>query len=313
MNSPPLTTLLLSAAGSGAGGYELFLNRIGINSIDIPREKVFAEPGTGLVLRFLNRGAPIHITVTSANASMFTDFFHENMYIVDEAVLSIPIRKESSDGTFDLEIIAGYGAVKAALPVFVQNLQRMRPKVQEEYPLQPVARGRPHLLMVTMGIALILYSAWIYSRYRVSQYCIFYHSHCWCTLHMVPSQIALPALVLLGALVVDRLFGDPHSAFHPVALLGRFIGWWGRPDLFPTGVQRFAGVVFWVITAALFTLPFYLVERIAPWFLYLPLGAGPAEELFCLAIAGGAHPRGCGCTERRCRERAGEGETAGLP
>ena len=106
LNSPLLTTLLLSAAGSGAGGYELFLNRIGINSIDIPREKVLAEPGTGLVLRFLNRGAPIHITVTSANASMYTDFFHENMYIVDEAVLSIPIRKESGDGTFDLEIIA---------------------------------------------------------------------------------------------------------------------------------------------------------------------------------------------------------------
>lgn len=166
MNSPLLATSLLlsAAAGGGAGGYELFLNRIGINSIDIPREKVIAEPGTGLVLRFLNRGAPIHITVTSANASMYTDFFHENMYIVDEAVLSIPIRKESADGTFDLEIIAGYGAVKAALPVLVQNLQRMRPKVQEEYPLQPVARGRPHLLMVTMGIALILYSAWIYTR-----------------------------------------------------------------------------------------------------------------------------------------------------
>ena len=158
MNSPLLTTSLLlsAAAGGGTGGYEIFLNRIGINSIDIPREKVLAEPGSGLVLRFLNRGAPIHITVTSANASMYTDFFHENMYIVDEAVLSIPIRKESGDGTFDLEIIAGYGAVKAALPVLVQNLQRMRPKVHEEYPLQPVARGRPHLLMVTMGIALIL-------------------------------------------------------------------------------------------------------------------------------------------------------------
>jgi len=39
----------------------------------------------------------------------------------------------------------------------------MRPKVQEEYPMQPVAHGRPHLLMITMGIGLILYCGWLYS------------------------------------------------------------------------------------------------------------------------------------------------------
>jgi len=88
---------------------------------------------------------------------------------------------------------------------------------------------------------------------------------------MVSSQIVLSATVLLAALVVDRLFGDPHSAYHPVALLGRFIGWWGRADLYPTLVQRCAGVVFWLVTAALFSLPFYLVASTAPWFLYLLL------------------------------------------
>ena len=88
---------------------------------------------------------------------------------------------------------------------------------------------------------------------------------------MVPSEIALPVLVLLIALMVDRLFGDPHSQYHPVALLGRFIGWWGRPELFPPAVQRCAGVVLWLVTATLFTLPFYLVAKIAPWFLYLLL------------------------------------------
>ena len=100
MNLPlPVTMLLSAGAGSGDGGYEIYLNRTGINSIDIPREKILAEPGAGLVLKFLNRGAPIHITITSANASMFTDFFHENMYIVDEAVLSIPIRKDCGEGS----------------------------------------------------------------------------------------------------------------------------------------------------------------------------------------------------------------------
>jgi hypothetical protein len=85
---------------------------------------------------------------------------------VDEAVLSIPIRKDCGEGSFELDIIAGYGAVKAALPVFMV-VQHMRPKVQEEYPLQPVAHGRPHLLMVTMGIGLILYCAWIYTDLAV--------------------------------------------------------------------------------------------------------------------------------------------------
>ena len=122
-----------------------------------PGKRFLPNPVRDLVLKFLNRGAPIHITITSSNASMFTDFFHENMYIVDEAVLSIPIRKDCREGIFDLEIIAGYGAVKAAIPVNVVSIQHMRPKVQEEYPMQPVAHGRPHLLMITMGIALILY------------------------------------------------------------------------------------------------------------------------------------------------------------
>jgi hypothetical protein len=165
MNLPlPVSMLLSAGAGYGDGGYEISLNRTGINTIDIPREKVLAEPGAGLVLKFLNRGAPIHITVTSSSAGMFTDFFHENMYIVDEAVLNIPIRKDCGDGVFELDIIAGYGAVKAALPVSVVSLQHTRLKVQEEYPLQPVARGRPHLMMVTMGIALILYCGWIYTN-----------------------------------------------------------------------------------------------------------------------------------------------------
>ena len=165
MNLPLPVTMLLSAdPGPGAGGYEIFLNRTGINTIDIPREKVIAESGTGLILKFMNRGAPIHITITSSNASAFTDFFHENMYIVDEAALSIPIRKDCGEGAFDLEIIAGYGVVKAAIPVSVVTPQHMRPRVQEEYPMQPVARGRPHLLMVTMGIALILYCGWLYTE-----------------------------------------------------------------------------------------------------------------------------------------------------
>ncbi len=90
---------------------------------------------------------------------------------------------------------------------------------------------------------------------------------------MVPAQVILSAAVLLGAIVVDRLFGDPRSRYHPVALLGRFIGLWGRPELFPERIQRLAGVIFWIISAVLFSLPFFLVAASAPWYLYIILGS----------------------------------------
>lgn len=148
-------------------GYDIYLNRSGINSIDLPREDVSVEIGSLLSLRFLNRGSPIHITASSSNASMYTDFFHENMYVVDESVLAIPIRRESREGFFDLDIIAGYGAVKTGLRIHIIPVQRLRPMVREEFPLQPVAHGRPHLLMVMMGISLILYATWLYTTLAI--------------------------------------------------------------------------------------------------------------------------------------------------
>jgi hypothetical protein len=164
MNLPlPISALIAAETGNDHTVYEINLNRVGINSIEVPREKVTAEAGDRLRLRFSNRGAPIHITMTSSNAGMFTDFFHENMYVVDSTLLSIPIRKEAPEGFFDLEILSGYGVTKTSLHVTVVNPALYRgPAKKEEPPLQPVARGRPHLLMVMMGIGLILYTAWLY-------------------------------------------------------------------------------------------------------------------------------------------------------
>jgi len=86
---------------------------------------------------------------------------------------------------------------------------------------------------------------------------------------MVPSDLILAGAVLLLALLVDRAIGDPHSPYHPVALLGRFIGWWGHPALYPPWLQRTAGILLWLVTAGLFALPFFLVGRYAPWLLFL--------------------------------------------
>lgn len=155
--------MLISAGNRDDSTYEVYLNRSGINSIDLPREKIVAGIGETLRIRFLNRGAPIHITITSSNAGMYSDFFHENMYVVDDSVLTIPIRKESPAGLFDLELISGYGGMKIQLPVTVVR-PVLTPQAPEEFPLQPEARGRPHLLMVMMGIALILYCTWFYTK-----------------------------------------------------------------------------------------------------------------------------------------------------
>jgi len=86
---------------------------------------------------------------------------------------------------------------------------------------------------------------------------------------MVPPAVTLAAIVLCAALVVDRLIGDPHSRYHPVALLGTFIGAWGKPGYYSPGFQRMAGVLFWALTVFLFCLPFFLVSTYAAWYLYL--------------------------------------------
>ena len=89
------------------------------------------------------------------------------------------------------------------------------------------------------------------------------------------------AVILPLALLVDRLLGDPVSRWHPVALIGSFIGWWGRPGMWPPLLQRAAGVVMWVVTVLLFALPFFLAGKYLPG--YVLLVAGPILLKFCLA------------------------------
>ncbi|MCM2465108.1 adenosylcobinamide-phosphate synthase CbiB [Methanoculleus oceani] len=93
--------------------------------------------------------------------------------------------------------------------------------------------------------------------------------------------MAAAAVVVAASLLVDRLIGDPHSRYHPVAVLGRFIGWWGVPGRYPVRIQRAAGVAGTVLTASLFAVPFVLVQFAAPWYLYLLLA--PFLLKTCLA------------------------------
>ncbi|MCT8336025.1 hypothetical protein FKB36_00560 [Methanoculleus sp. Afa-1] len=148
---------------------EIFLNRRGINSIEVPDE-VEVEPGSDLLLRIVNLGSPLHITLASQNSSAFTGFFHENLYVNGPEEFIIPIRENVYPGTFTVEVIAGYGARKAEFLVVVRE-----PPAPEcecaEGPAAPAPTPRslrwgafiPALLLI--AAALVLYGLWL--AYRV--------------------------------------------------------------------------------------------------------------------------------------------------
>lgn len=81
------------------------------------------------------------------------------------------------------------------------------------------------------------------------------------------------AVILFFALFLDRLIGDPHSRFHPVALLGSLIGCWGKTNYYPKKWERVIGIFGWLLTVAAFTLPFLLIAWPTKelWYIRIPL------------------------------------------
>jgi adenosylcobinamide-phosphate synthase len=94
-------------------------------------------------------------------------------------------------------------------------------------------------------------------------------------------MFTIDALILPLALGIDRIMGDPKTRFHPVALIGSFIGWWGRTDTWHPSIQRGAGVAMWFFTVTIFAIPFFLAEHYLPWVLLLIVG--PVLLKCCLA------------------------------
>ncbi|MDV0443191.1 adenosylcobinamide-phosphate synthase CbiB [Methanorbis rubei] len=94
--------------------------------------------------------------------------------------------------------------------------------------------------------------------------------------------MAFGAITLFFALILDRLIGDPHSRFHPVALLGSLIGLWGRTNYYPKKLERFVGILGWLLTVAAFTLPFLLVSWPSEWW-YIQLPIAVVLLSFCFA------------------------------
>jgi len=95
-------------------------------------------------------------------------------------------------------------------------------------------------------------------------------------------EYLVSAGVLVLGLLVDRIIGDPHSRYHPVAIIGTFIGWWGRPERYKASRQRVAGIVMWIITVSLFSIPFLVFQMFSPILLYLVVG--PFLLNWCFAV-----------------------------
>ncbi|HJJ95356.1 MAG TPA: adenosylcobinamide-phosphate synthase CbiB [Methanocorpusculum sp.] len=90
----------------------------------------------------------------------------------------------------------------------------------------------------------------------------------------------LSAVSFVAGIVLDRIVGDPRGKFHPVALLGNFIGLWGRTGRYPIKAERFLGVLFWLITVAVCLAPGFLILRLTPWYVGLIFSA--VALAFCI-------------------------------
>ncbi|WP_421909586.1 DUF7524 family protein [Methanolacinia petrolearia] len=138
------------------------LNRKGINSIEMP-ESADAEVGESLVLKMINHGAPLHLTVSTINGKRFTHFIHENLYVDDNLVLRIPILSVAPPGSFRIEIITGYGTVKEELTVNVHDQEIELPEGMEEIAdieeKKSIISGKDTLVILCAVLAWISYAS----------------------------------------------------------------------------------------------------------------------------------------------------------
>jgi len=140
---------------------EIHLNRRGINSIEAPLDAEVAA-GKSLDLALINHGHPLHLSVSAVNAGRYTPFMQQNLFVQGQGSLSIPVKGDAPFGTFDLEVITGYGMRKAVLSVSVISAPvEKAPEVKA-----PAAEsGRKPLpirlaVPVLLALGVILYAAW---------------------------------------------------------------------------------------------------------------------------------------------------------
>lgn len=157
--------------------YEISLNRRGINSVEAP-ESVSVEQGGDLCLNFINYSKPMHLSLSASNSGMYTDFFHQNLYIQDSQEYDIKIKNSAPVGSFPLLITVGYGSNRTPLNVIVEKKEIPPPifKQEEELPgetRQNIFADVPVAVVVPVVAAVLLYVFWFYSQDILYNYLAF--------------------------------------------------------------------------------------------------------------------------------------------
>ncbi|HZD44068.1 MAG TPA: hypothetical protein VE134_08445 [Methanomicrobiales archaeon] len=142
--------------------YDIHVNQRGINSIEAPKQ-MEVEVGRDLEVRLVNHGHPIHLTLSALNPRAFTDFIHENLYIDDEIEYRVPIRQNAKAGSFDMEVIAGYGSKRTKFSVNVVPAVVKEEKPPEPEPTPPLfslPQGIKEPAAVMAAVSIVAYALW---------------------------------------------------------------------------------------------------------------------------------------------------------
>ena len=155
----------------------IHLNNRHINSVEVPKITRVAA-GENLYIKFINHGAPMHLTLRALNGNNFTDFFHANIYVPDFQKIKIPIKEYAPEGTFIIQVIVGYGM--HAEDCEIEVIRPPAPKEFSESPdlsdLDRPERDRTvpvmHLLPValTMALSVFLYVLWLSTEAVIYNY-----------------------------------------------------------------------------------------------------------------------------------------------
>lgn len=153
---------------------EIRLNTHGINSIEVC-DPVTAAPGDRVLIKLVNEGSPLHLTLSTADADRFTDFFHENIFVDSTLEVPVFIRNDVFPGTFDIEVITGYGMNRAKIGVTVVE----RPKSPAEKPVLPVQEPAkvslpviPFAIIVVATLLFIIYAATKLVEFEVAAFIV---------------------------------------------------------------------------------------------------------------------------------------------
>lgn len=132
---------------------EVQLNRLGINSLEVSTDSVEVSAGTSLHIRIVNFGAPTHATLRT-EGSAYTNFTYENLYVEAESEIKVDILPSANPGSFEMQVISGYGMRRSGFTVNVilPELEEKKEPVAAE-PVQQKSKPAP---LTKIGWSVIL-------------------------------------------------------------------------------------------------------------------------------------------------------------